>query len=505
MDFLRRSGSLQDCAQLACDALVVVFLADAGQLQLDAVDPCLARVVIRAIQSRDWAFERTGAICLHGPQGLPVGRLVLCAASDESPKSFKKAFASVLASLFSTGAKDVTVGSTMRIDGAHAEALVTAAHEAGYVYTSTKPSAPAGPAWRSFSFLCTRNQASSVTAGLAAGRAIATGVRLARDYSNRPGNHLTPRIFVKEIRNQARIYGLKIEVLGKEKLQKLGMGAFLSVAQGSSETPFLVVMRYDGAGLQLSKNFEKSPTGPVVLVGKGVTFDTGGISLKAASAMDEMKHDMSGAASVVGAMAAISLLKLKLEVIAILPCCENMPGPGAVKPGDVVTTMSGQTVQVLNTDAEGRLILCDALTYAERFQPKLVIDVATLTGACAIALGHHRSGLFTAEDLVAAQLMSAGEAALDPCWRMPLDEESGESLKTHFADVANVGEKKGGAIAAALFLKRFTTKFPWAHLDVAGVARRAGPNKGATGRPVGLLTHFLMAQEREHRKPRSIV
>jgi leucyl aminopeptidase len=233
-----------------------------------------------------------------------------------------------------------------------------------------------------------------------------------------------------------------------------------------------------------------------VLVGKGITFDTGGISIKPAAEMDEMKFDMCGAASVLGTLHAVAKLKPRLNLVCIVPACENMPGGRSVKPGDVVTSMSGQTVEILNTDAEGRLILCDALTYAERLKPAVVVDVATLTGACVIALGHHHTGLFASDDGVADKLLAASRAANDPCWRMPLDEEYGEALKSNFADMGNVGGRPGGAITAAMFLSRFTGKDPWAHLDIAGTAWKSGTGKGATGRPVGLLTHFVLGHAR---------
>jgi len=232
----------------------------------------------------------------------------------------------------------------------------------------------------------------------------------------------------------------------------------------------------------------------VVLVGKGITFDTGGISIKPAAEMDEMKFDMGGAASVLGTLKAVAAMKARVNLIGIIPACENMPSGRAVKPGDVVTSMSGQTIEVLNTDAEGRLILCDALTYAERFKPAVVVDIATLTGACVIALGHHRSGLFSPDDELAAELLSAGEAAMDPAWRMPLDEEYDEGLKSNFADMGNIGSRAGGSITAAKFLQRFTGKLRWAHLDIAGTAWKSGPAKNATGRPVPLLTHFVLSR-----------
>jgi leucyl aminopeptidase len=244
-------------------------------------------------------------------------------------------------------------------------------------------------------------------------------------------------------------------------------------------------MRYDGGARGAA---------PIVLIGKGITFDTGGISIKPSAEMDEMKFDMSGAASVLGTMRAVAELAPKVNVVALIPTCENMPDGRSVKPGDVVTSMSGQTIEVLNTDAEGRLILCDALTYAERLKPAAVVDIATLTGACVIALGHHHSGLFSTDDALAGQLLASGQASLDTCWRMPLDEEYDEALKSNFADMGNVGGRAGGAITAAMFLRRFASKYRWAHLDIAGTAWKSGANKGSTGRPVPLLTHFVLSQ-----------
>jgi leucyl aminopeptidase len=281
--------------------------------------------------------------------------------------------------------------------------------------------------------------------------------------------------------------GIHCQVLGPKEIEKLGMGSFAAVARGSVEPLRFIVLQYTGAA--------KSEA-PTVLVGKGITFDTGGISLKPGPGMDEMKFDMCGAASVLGTLRAVAELKAKVNLIGIIPACENMPDGSAVKPGDVVTSMSGQTIEVLNTDAEGRLILCDALTYAERFKPAVVVDIATLTGACVIALGHHRTGLFSPDDALAAELLAAGERALDLAWRMPLDDEYGDALKSNFADMGNVGGRAGGAITAAMFLKRFTSRLRWAHLDIAGTAWKSGVAKGATGRPVPLLTHFVLSRVR---------
>ena len=268
-------------------------------------------------------------------------------------------------------------------------------------------------------------------------------------------------------------------------MEKLGMGALLAVTKGTREPAKFIVLHYRGAG-------RKQP--PVALVGKGITFDTGGISIKPSAEMDEMKFDMGGAASVLGTFAALAELQPAINVVGLIPSCENMPDGMAVKPGDVVTSMSGQTIEILNTDAEGRLILCDALTYAARFKPHSVIDIATLTGACVIALGGVRSGLFSTRDDLAQALQQAGEAALDPCWRMPLDDEYAEGLKSNFADMGNVAGRAGGAITAAKFLQKFTAELPWAHLDIAGTAWKGGAAKGSTGRPVPLLLQYLLDQ-----------
>jgi leucyl aminopeptidase len=310
-------------------------------------------------------------------------------------------------------------------------------------------------------------------------------MEVAKEWANRPGNHATPTMLAKAAQDICKKAKFECEVMGPAEVKKLGMGSFMAVAQGSEEPLRFVVMRYNGAAAKVA---------PHVLVGKGITFDTGGISLKPGAEMDEMKFDMGGAASVLGTLRAVAEMKARVNLIGIIAACENMPSGRAVKPGDVVTSMSGQTIEVLNTDAEGRLILCDALTYAERFKPSAVVDIATLTGACVIALGAHRSGLFSSDDALAQELLAAGEAALDPAWRMPLDEEYDEALKSNFADMGNVGGRAGGAITAAMFLKRFTAKLCWAHLDIAGTAWKSGAAKGATGRPVPLLTHFVLGR-----------
>ncbi|MCC7270776.1 MAG: leucyl aminopeptidase, partial [Rhodocyclaceae bacterium] len=321
-------------------------------------------------------------------------------------------------------------------------------------------------------------------AALAQGAAIAQGMDLTRELGNLPANICTPSYLAQQARKLAKEFGLKCEVLDRARMERLGMGSLLSVARGSHQPPRFIVLQYQGG---------KAGTKPVVLVGKGITFDTGGISLKPGAEMDEMKYDMSGAASVLGTFRALAAMKLPLNVVGLIPTTENMPGGAATRPGDIVTSMSGQTIEILNTDAEGRLILCDALTYAERFDPECVVDVATLTGACVIALGAVASGLLANDDGLAAELLEAGQASGDRAWQLPLWDDYQEMLKSNFADIPNIsGSRAAGTITGACFLARFTKQYRWAHLDIAGTAWRSGKEKGSTGRPVPLLTHFLL-------------
>lgn len=320
---------------------------------------------------------------------------------------------------------------------------------------------------------------------VAEGLAISNGERLAKDLGNMPGNICTPSYLADEARAIAEHFKDKItcEVLEESDMETLGMGALLSVSRGSRQPAKLIILHYKGG---------KPKDKPIVLVGKGLTFDAGGISLKPAQAMDEMKYDMCGGASVMGALQAAAELALPINVIAIVPASENMPDGNANKPGDIVTSMSGLTIEILNTDAEGRLILCDALTYAERFDPEIVIDVATLTGACVVALGSHASGLLGNHSPLVNDLLGAGKSSGDRAWELPLWDEYQEQLKSEFADIANIGGKEAGAVTGACFLSRFTKKYNWAHLDIAGTAWKSNKNKSATGRPVPLLTQFLI-------------
>jgi leucyl aminopeptidase len=316
------------------------------------------------------------------------------------------------------------------------------------------------------------------------GNAIGKGRNTSRDLGNLPGNICTPTYLAKQASNYAKNYAkLKTTILNQKEMEKLGMGSLLSVSKGSRTPPKFIVMEYNGG---------KKADRPYVLVGKGVTFDSGGISIKPGAAMDEMKFDMCGAAGVMGTMVSVNELKLPINVVAIVPSVENMPDGAASKPGDIVTSMSGQTIEVLNTDAEGRLILCDALTYSEKFKPKAVIDVATLTGACVMALGAHPAGLLSNQQKLADQILSAGTECGDRAWQMPLWDDYQDQLKSNFADMANIGGREAGMITAGCFLARFTKKLNWAHLDIAGVAWFGGAKKGSTGRPVPLLTQYLM-------------
>ncbi|MEO8525517.1 MAG: leucyl aminopeptidase [Caldimonas sp.] len=482
MDFGHRIATAQNLARLEVDGLILVI---AGETIDPGLGTPLAELLADAVAQGDLTLKKGKTLYLHRPAGVAAARVVVSVAADASAKSFKAAAAHAFSALKASGAKSLALGwaGAGSLGEGHAEAAVLALADATYLYRHSKPSAPAAWAPKSLTLLCQKGDAKAVQAGLTQGAAIAEGVTLAREFGNRPGNECTPTWLGQQAKKIGKAFDLDVEVLDKKAVEKLGMGAFLAVSQGSAEPLRFIVARYQGAG---------KGQAPVVLVGKGITFDTGGISIKPAGEMDEMKFDMGGAASVLGTLHAIATLKPKLNLVCLIPTCENMPSGTAVKPGDVVKSMSGQTVEILNTDAEGRLILCDALTYAERFKPAVVVDIATLTGACVIALGHHRSGLFSADDAVAGKLLAAGQAAFDPCWRMPLDEEYDDALKSNFADMGNVGGRPGGAITAAMFLRRFTSKYPWAHLDVAGTAWKSGAAKGATGRPVGLLTHFVL-------------
>ena len=486
MDVRHGVAALAALADLDVEALALVVAGDS----LDAaLAPSIRAMLDDAVATGDLVLAKGKVIDLFRPAGVKARRVVVAVAADESPKAFRAALSNALGPIKSSGARTVAVGraDAKTFGDRHAEAAVLAIGDAAYLYRHSKPSAPAAWTPESVTVLSSRADAKSAQAGIRRGNAIAAGVAFARELANRPANLMTPIDLAQAAKKMGKETGVEVEILDRKAIEKIGMGSFLSVAQGSDEPPRFIVAEYKGAA---------GATPPVVLVGKGITFDTGGISIKPAAEMDEMKFDMGGAAGVLGALLAIALLKPKLNLVVLVPATENMPSGKAVKPGDVVKSLSGQTIEILNTDAEGRLVLCDALTYAAKWKPKVVVDVATLTGACVIALGHHNSGLFTADDAIAARMAEAAQASLDPCWRLPLDDEYDEALKSNFADMANVGGRPGGAITAAMFLKRYTAAYPWAHLDIAGTAWKGGQHKGSTGRPVGLLTHFVLGHAR---------
>jgi len=490
--------------QIKTAALAVGVYAD-GVLTpaADSVDRA-AGGALRAVVKGEFRGRPGSTLVLRNLDGVAAQRVVLVGLGKQDEYNARahagaeQAFVSLcaqasLAEAVSTLAAEPCPGTTIR---SRARAAAIAAGAATYRYDATfgKRERDAAPRLRKLTLSVSRSDAAQAQSGLREGRAIANGMTLARDLGNLPGNVCTPAYLGDTARKLAREFkSIKVEVLERKQIEALRMGAFLSVARGSDEPPRFIVLRYSGKAAAKSKA-AKPGKGPVVLVGKGITFDSGGISIKPAATMDEMKYDMCGAASVLGALRAVAELELPQEVVGLIPACENLPSGRANKPGDVVTSMSGQTIEILNTDAEGRLILCDALTYAERFKPSAVIDIATLTGACVVALGHVNTGLFSKDDALAEALLAAGRETLDPAWRMPLDDPYQEQLKSNFADMANIGGPPAGAVTAACFLSRFARAYPWAHLDIAGTAWRSGKDKGATGRPVPLLVQYLLGQ-----------
>ncbi len=481
MDFQLKPLTLSDLAAEKCDALIFPVSQEA----LTGQD-VLSIFVRKAREDGDFDTKAGTVLGAYRVPGVAARRLVLVGAGDGSAKNVHSAIEAAIRSLKASKAQQIVIGLGGlggSVSGA-VRAAVLAADDATYLYDTSKPRPKdLTPVRR---VVLGVPAVADVKAAFARSVALASGVALAREWGNRPANYATPTLIGEAAKALGKLPKIKVEVLGPKEVRKLGMGAFAAVSQGSEEPLRFIVLRYQGGA---------KAEAPVVLVGKGITFDTGGISIKPAAEMDEMKFDMCGAASVLGTFQTLGQLQPALNVIGLIPACENMPDGRAVKPGDVVTSLSGQTIEILNTDAEGRLVLCDALTYAERFEPRAVIDIATLTGACVVALGGVRSGLFSSDDELANALLQSGEDAQDLCWRMPLDDDYAEGLKTNFADVANVAGRAAGAVTAAKFLQRFTAKFPWAHLDIAGTAWKGGSAKGSTGRPVGLLVDYLLKLE----------
>nr|VFK28834.1 MAG: leucyl aminopeptidase [Candidatus Kentron sp. MB]VFK33957.1 MAG: leucyl aminopeptidase [Candidatus Kentron sp. MB]VFK76523.1 MAG: leucyl aminopeptidase [Candidatus Kentron sp. MB] len=458
------------------------------------VDEITEGAIGRVLESGDFEGESGQTLMLRQLPNLPAERVLLVGFGKEdqhTPWKYRSAIANAFQALGRTKAQDVAVFLAElelpdRTFSWRTRQIVEAAHYAAYRSDWLQTEKKKKPLSLKEVFLhCPEEQDMDVVEqAIREGVAIANGIELARDLGDLPGNICTPAYLAEQaVAMTEEEEALKVRVLEEEYMEELGMGALVAVAQGSRQDAKLIIMEYKGG---------QKDDKPIVLVGKGITFDSGGISLKPGDKMDEMKFDMCGAASVFGALHAAMELALPLNIVGLVPASENLPDGNAVKPGDIVTTLSGQSVEILNTDAEGRLILCDTLSYAERFQPEVVIDIATLTGACRIALGAHASALFSNHDPLGDDLLAAGNESGDRAWAMPLWEEYQDQLKSNFADMANVGGRLAGAVTAACFLSRFTKGYHWAHLDIAGISAREGEKKGATGRPVALLTQYLL-------------
>lgn len=475
-----------------CDTFILPLYEGArlGGL-VKSIDAASKGLVKSLLDSGEFESKAGNTLVIPAAPGLKSKRIVLWGLGDKDKltrQTALKAAAALAGRCKSLKGKHIAFASELKNtrnvpSDWLLQTIATQIVRSTYHYSQTKPSAAKqGPDIDKLTVL----NASTADQKRAAkrGQAIGEGINTARHLGDLPGNVCTPKYLSAEARKLGRKHdSVTTKVLGEKAMRELGMGSLLSVGHGSDEESQLIIMEYKGAA--------KSER-PHVLLGKGITFDTGGISLKPGGKMDEMKFDMCGAASVVGAMQALAEMKLKINVTGVIAAAENMPSSRATKPGDVVTSMSGKTIEVLNTDAEGRLVLCDALTYIERFKPQSVVDMATLTGACIVALGHHASGLMSNDDQLADKLLSAGEASGDRAWRLPIWDDYLKQLKSPFADLANIGGPSAGTITAACFLGQFAESYPWAHLDIAGTAWNQGGGKGASGRPVSLLCQYLM-------------
>jgi leucyl aminopeptidase len=472
---------------------VVVGVYEGGKLSAAAqlLDKAATHHLSDLVARGDMNGKAGSTLMLHSVANIAADRVLLVGlgkATEFAAKQFIEAVRAAFAALQKTASKDAALYLTDlalkgRDEAWKIKQTVLIAAESGYRCDQLKSKPADAPALRKIMLGCAGKPGSAAQQALDQAVAIAHGARLTKDLGNLPGNICTPTYLAGQAEALAKRHKLKVTVLGEKDMQKLGMYSLLSVTRGSAQPAKLITLEYRGG--------EKKQK-PVVLVGKGITFDSGGTSLKPGAEMDEMKYDMCGAATALGTMQAIAEMSLKLNVVAVIPACENMPDGAASKPGDIVTSMSGQTIEILNTDAEGRLILCDALTYSARFGPDTVVDIATLTGACVIALGHVATGLYSNEDKLAGELLGAGDYAHDRAWHMPLWDDYQQQLDSNFADMQNIGGRAGGSITAACFLSRFTKDYRWAHLDIAGTAWKSGKDKGATGRPVPLLTQYLI-------------
>jgi leucyl aminopeptidase len=483
----------QTSPEKARSACIVLGVYEGGILTPSAqvFDKSASHQLSKLVTRGDLTGKSGSTVMLHTLSNVESERVLLVGlgkADELNAKQFLDIVRATFSALHKTICKDATLFLTDlnvqdRDEAWKINQIVLLGAESIYRTDSLKSKPADKPALRKIVIGYAKKPGSSAQTAVTQASAIAHGMKLAKDLGNLPGNICTPTYLAEQAQKMADTHKLRATILEEKDMEKLGMHSLLSVTRGSRQPAKLITLEYRGG--------EKKQK-PVVLVGKGLTFDSGGISLKPGGEMDEMKYDMCGAASVLGTMLAIAEMKLPINVVAVIPSSENMPDGAASKPGDIVTSMAGLTIEILNTDAEGRLILCDALTYAARFEPDTVVDIATLTGACVIALGGVASGLFSNQDKLARELLEAGEYANDKAWQLPLWEEYQSQLDSNFADLQNIGGRAAGSVTAACFLSRFTKDYRWAHLDIAGTAWKSGKDKGSTGRPVPLLAQYLI-------------
>ena len=494
MEYTVKSGSPEK-QRIGC-VVAGVYLSRKLSPSAKILDKASGGLISNLVRRGELEGDLGGTLLLHNVENTLCDRVLLIGCGKEkdiNTKNFREINKVLASTLTSSGATEVTSYLTeLPVKGKDLswkiqqsiEAIDEKLYKFNQLKSDQKP--PRRPLRKIVFSVSGRGQLADGEEAVRKGMAISTGIKLAKDLANLPGNICTPSYLALQAQNMQKQYPkTKVSVMGEKEIEGLGMGAFMSVSKGSRQEGQLITIEYKGG--------EKSQK-PIVLVGKGVTFDSGGISLKPGASMDEMKYDMCGAASVLGALSACAEMQLPINVVGIIPAVENMPDGIASKPGDIVTSMSGTTIEILNTDAEGRLILCDALSYAEKFKPDAVIDIATLTGACIVALGAHPAGVMGNHNPLVQDLLKAGKTSGDRCWELPLWDDYQEQLDSNFADVANIGGKGAGTITAGCFLSRFTKKYHWAHLDIAGVAWKSGHDKGATGRPVSLLVQYILDQ-----------
>jgi leucyl aminopeptidase len=500
MEYTVKSGSPEK-QRIGC-VVVAVYSPRTLSTAAKTLDKASGGLISNLIRRGELEGDLGGTLLLHNVENTLCDRVLLVGCGKEKEidtRAFRKINSTMASTLKSSGTTEVASFLTeipvkrrslkWKIQQS-IEAIDEALYEFNQLKSEQKP--PRRPLRKFVFSVSGRGQLTEGEEAVRRGMAISTGIKLAKDLANLPGNICTPDYLAKQaVIMQKQFPKTRVTVLDEKEIESLAMGAFMSVSRGSQQDGKLITIDYRGADKKQK---------PVVLVGKGVTFDSGGISLKPGAAMDEMKYDMCGAAGVLGAVSACAELQLPMNIVGIIPAVENMPDGTASKPGDIVTSMSGQTIEILNTDAEGRLILCDALTYAEKFNPEVVIDIATLTGACVVALGAHPAGLLGNHKPLIHDLLKAGKSSGDRCWELPLWDDYQEQLDSNFADMANIGGPGAGTITAACFLSRFAKKYHWAHLDIAGVAWKGGKEKGATGRPVSLLVQYILQQLSDNQK-----